>query len=224
MVAAPISITIYLTWIFVAFVDWHITPLIPVEYSPPFSIPGLGVAIVFVGLTMLGVFARNFFGRSIIEFGLWIFEKVPVIRSVYGALKQIFETVVSDQAESFKQVGLIEYPRLGMWSVVFVTTETQGEITHHAASDMVSVFLPTTPNPTSGYLLFVPRDEIIILDMSVEEAAKLIISAGIIEPPWQGTQLDDLRAAEWTASRAIERKEHPPVHEQEVEVPRDRVA
>ena len=182
VVAAPIGITIYLTWNFIAFVDNRVTPLIPDQYSPPFTVPGLGLLIVFIALLFLGIFTKNFFGRSIINLGDRIIARMPVVRSIYGALKQIFETVAADHQSSFQQVGLMQYPRENIWAVVFITTQTKGEITSHADPEMVSVFLPTTPNPTSGFLLFVPKSEIVVLDMTVEQAAKLIISAGIVEP------------------------------------------
>ena len=206
VVAAPIGITIYLTWNFIAFVDNRVTPLIPEQYSPPFTVPGLGLVIVFTALLFLGIFTKNFFGRSIINIGDRIIARMPVVRSIYGALKQIFETVAADHQSSFQQVGLIQYPREGIWAVVFVTTQTKGEITAHADPEMVSVFLPTTPNPTSGFLLFVPKSEIVILDMTVEQAAKLIISAGIVEPdhPQSAATYDAASIDE--ARRMIEKK------------------
>jgi uncharacterized membrane protein len=192
VVAAPIALTIYLTWIFVAFVDNRVTPLIPELYRPPFTIPGLGVLIAFLALTILGMATKNLFGRSIIRASQRLFSRMPVVRSIYGAFKQIFETVVAESSSNFQKVGLIEYPRKGLWAIVFITTDTSGEITEHADADMVSVFLPTTPNPTSGYLLFVPKTEIIILEMTVEEAAKLIVSAGIVEPERAGRPVGPL--------------------------------
>ncbi len=206
VVAAPIGITIYLTWNFIAFVDNRVTPLIPDQYSPPFTIPGLGLLIVFVALLMLGIFTKNLFGRSIIKFGDRVIARMPVVRSIYGALKQIFETVAADHQSSFQQVGLIQYPREGIWAVVFVTTQTKGEITAHADPEMVSVFLPTTPNPTSGFLLFVPKSEIVILDMTVEQAAKLIISAGIVEPDHPSSAAGFDAASIDEARRMIEEK------------------
>ena len=114
VVAAPIGITIYLTWNFIAFVDNRVTPLIPDQYSPPFTVPGLGLVIVFIALLFLGIFTKNFFGRSIINIGDRVIARMPVVRSIYGALKQIFETVAADHQSSFQQVGLIQYPREGI--------------------------------------------------------------------------------------------------------------
>lgn len=187
VVAAPISITIYLVWSFVAFIDGWIKPLVPLAYNPenylPFSIPGVGVLFAFVLLTMLGALTANLFGRTIVAYGEQMFNRMPVVRSVYKALKQIFETALSQSSSSFQDVGLIEYPRKGMWAIVFISTETKGEIPVKAEQEeMLSVFLPTTPNPTSGYLLFVPRRDVVFLDMSVEDGAKLVISAGLVTP------------------------------------------
>ncbi len=191
VIAAPIWITIYVTLAFISFIDDFVTPLIPGQYNPesylPFSIPGLGVVIVFVLLTLLGALTANLFGRSIINFGEQLVDRMPVVRNIYNALKQIFETVVSQSESSFQEVGLIEYPREGLYAICFITTSTGGEIQSRIKDDSVSVFLPTTPNPTSGFLLFVPRKDIQLLDMTVEEGAKLVISAGLVEPTPRGT-------------------------------------
>jgi len=191
VIAAPIWITIYVTLAFISFIDDFVTPLIPAQYNPetylPFSIPGLGVVIVFVLLTLLGALTANLFGRSIINFGEKLVDRMPVVRNIYNALKQIFETVVSQSESSFQEVGLIEYPRKGLYAICFITTSTGGEIQSRIDEDSVSVFLPTTPNPTSGFLLFVPRNAIQLLDMTVEEGAKLVISAGLVEPTPRGT-------------------------------------
>jgi uncharacterized membrane protein len=187
VVAAPVSITIYLVWTFVTFIDGWIKPLVPDVYNPenylPFSIPGVGVLFAFVLLTLLGALTANLFGRTIVAYGEQMFNRMPVVRSVYKALKQIFETALSQSSSSFQDVGLIEYPRKGLWAIVFISTKTSGEIPGKAGhEEMLSVFLPTTPNPTSGYLLFVPREDILLLDMTVEDGAKLVISAGLVTP------------------------------------------
>lgn len=188
VIAAPISITLYITWWFVSLVDNWIKPLVPAVYHPdtylPFSVPGVGLIFAIAGLTILGALAANLFGRTIVAYGEEVLDRMPVVRNLYKALKQIFETVLSQSSSSFKQVGLIEYPRTGLYALVFVSTETRGEVADKAAdgADKLSVFLPTTPNPTSGFLLFVPVKDVTILDMSVEEAAKLVISAGLVVP------------------------------------------
>lgn len=191
VVAAPIIITGYLTYAFVTFVDGQVAALIPNNWAPwlkqPFAVPGLGVVAVFIGLVLLGALTANVFGRWIIESGERAVERMPVIRNVYRALKQIFETVLAQSDQSFRQVGLIEYPRPGLWAVVFIAGPTRGEIQERNSHELLSVFLPTTPNPTSGYLLFVPRKDVVILDMTVEEGAKLVISGGLVAPPFPAT-------------------------------------
>lgn len=192
VVAAPIGITVFLTWSFVASVDRWVKPLIPRAYNPdnylPFSVPGVGLLFSILMLALLGFLTANLVGKTIVSYGEVLLDRMPLVRNIYRALKQIFETAISESNRSFKQVGLIEYPRRGLWAVVFVATQAKGEVSHKLPSDedeVVSVFLPTTPNPTSGFLLFVPRSEITILDMSVEEAAKLVISAGLVTPEYK---------------------------------------
>ena len=189
VVAAPVSITIYLTWTFINWVDGWVKPLIPSVYNPdtylPFSVPGVGLVFAIIMLTLLGFLTANIVGRSIVSYGEGLLARMPLVRNLYSGLKQIFQTALSESSRSFNSAGLIEYPRKGLWAIVFIATEAKGEIRsqlEHADPDMVSVFLPTTPNPTSGFLLFVPRADIRILDMTVEEAAKLVISAGLVTP------------------------------------------
>lgn len=189
IIAAPLSITIYITWTFIGWVDAWVKPLIPTRYNPdhylPFPVPGFGLIVAIVLLVLLGATTANLFGRTIIAYGEMLLDRMPLVRSIYRGLKQIFETVLSQTSQSFKDVGLIEYPRPGLWAIVFVATETRGELRKKAGGDeddLLSVFLPTTPNPTSGFLLFVPRKEVIILDMTVEDAAKVVISGGLVMP------------------------------------------
>ena len=189
VIAAPISITIYLTWTFIEFVDLSVKPLIPAIYNPdnylPFSVPGVGLIFAIFGLTMLGFITANYIGRSIIASGERMLQRMPLIRNLYSGLKQIFETALSQQQKSFQSAGLIEYPRKGLHAVVFIATNAQGEVQRKLDEDgesILSVFLPTTPNPTSGFLLFVKEKDVKCLDMSVEEAAKLVISAGLVTP------------------------------------------
>ena len=198
VIAAPISITVYLTWSFIEFVDSSVKPLIPAIYNPdnylPFSIPGVGLVFAVLGLTVLGFITANYIGRSIIASGERMLARMPLIRNLYSGLKQIFETALSQQQKSFQRAGLIEYPRRGLHAVVFIATNAQGEVKSKLDDDgepVVSVFLPTTPNPTSGFLLFVKERDIIPLDMSVEEAAKLVISAGLVSPSEKKSAEDD---------------------------------
>ena len=188
VIAAPIGITVYITWWFVNLFDSWIKPLVPARYLPdtylPVSVPGFGLVVALIGLTLLGALTANLFGRTIVAAGEHLLDRMPIVRNVYKALKQIFETVLSQTNTSFRQVGLIEYPRKGLYALVFISTETSGEVDKMAApgESMLSVFLPTTPNPTSGFLLFVPRKDVTILKMTVEEGAKLVISAGLVGP------------------------------------------
>lgn len=189
IICAPLAITIFLGWSFIIWVDGWVKPLIPKAYNPdnylPFAVPGFGLVVALVLVTLVGFLTANFIGRTIVGYGEYLLEAMPLVRTVYKGLKQIFQTVLADQSDSFTRAGLIEYPRPGLWALVFIATETKGEVGSHLKSDegeMLSVFLPTTPNPTSGFLLFVPKSDVVMLDMSVEEAAKLVISAGLVTP------------------------------------------
>ncbi|VAV87806.1 Uncharacterized membrane anchored protein Mext_4159 [hydrothermal vent metagenome] len=186
VVASPVGITIYLALAFINLIDRNVKPLIPAAYNPetylPFPLPGIGLVFLFLMLTVLGFFAANFLGRTLIRIGEKILNHMPVVRSVYNTLKQIFETVISENKGSFQEVVLIEYPRKGLWAIAFISGENKGEIQRKMADDVVNVFLPTTPNPTSGFLLFVPKKDIIRLDMTPDEGAKYVISAGLVDP------------------------------------------
>ncbi len=191
VVAAPIAITVYLTWWFVSLFDAWIKPFVPPDFNPdnylPFSVPGVGLILALFGITVIGALTANLFGRTLVAYWESVLDRMPVVRNVYRALKQIFETVLAQSKSSFREVILIEYPRRGLYAIAFVSRDTIGEIPVKAEDgDMVSVFLPTTPNPTSGFLLFVPLRDVIKLDMSVEQAAKLVISAGLVVPPHNG--------------------------------------
>ncbi|WP_319414343.1 DUF502 domain-containing protein [uncultured Cohaesibacter sp.] len=195
VIAAPIGITLYITWAFIGWVDSTVKPYIPHIYNPdnylPFSVPGVGLVFSFLILTILGFLTANFVGRSLLTFGEVLVGRMPLVRNLYNALKQIFETALSQKGKTFTKAVVIEYPRRGLWALAFVATETKGEVAHRIEDyeqpgddhqGYISVFLPTTPNPTSGFLLFVPRADIIMLDMSVEDAAKLVVSAGLVSP------------------------------------------
>ena len=186
VVASPVGITIYLALAFINLIDRNIIPLIPESYNPetylPFSLPGIGLVFLFVMLTFLGFFAANFLGKTLISIGEKILNRLPIVKSVYNTLKQIFETVISEEKGSFQEVVLVEYPRKGIWAIAFISGDNTGEIQAKLPEDVVNVFLPTTPNPTSGFLLFVPVKDIIKLDMTTDEGAKYVISAGLVDP------------------------------------------
>lgn len=187
VVAAPIGITVWLTWWFVSLFDMWIKPLVPAQYNPdtylPVPVPGFGLMVALIAITAIGALAANLFGRTIISSWEHLLDRMPVVRNVYKALKQIFQTALSQSHASFRQVGIIEYPRKGLYALVFISREMQGEVIDKVGGGaLTGVFLPTTPNPTSGFLLMVPRDDVTVLDMTVEEGAKLIISAGLVQP------------------------------------------
>ncbi len=187
LVTAPIAITFYIAWLGINFVDSRVIPLIPEKYNPetylPFDILGLGLVIVIIALMLVGWLTASFVGRLFLRTGERVLARMPVIRSIYGALKQVFETVLSHRSTAFREVVLIEYPRRGIWALGFLTGMTEGEVQNLTTEDVLNVFLPTTPNPTSGFLLFLPKEDVLVLDMTVEEGIKMVMSGGIVTPP-----------------------------------------
>ena len=187
LVTAPIGITIWIGWGLVSWVDDQVVPFIPARWNPesylPFSLPGLGVLVAIFVLVMIGFLTAGLVGRNLVGLGERLLDRMPVIRGVYGAVKQVLETVLKEQSKAFRQVILIQYPRKESWAIGFITGETEGNVQRGTPRDVVNVFLPTTPNPTSGFLLFVPRDEIQDLTMTVEEGIKMVVSGGIVTPP-----------------------------------------
>jgi len=193
IVSAPLAITAYLAWSFIGWVDGWVKPYLPARYNPdnylPFAVPGFGLIVALVLITLVGFLTANFVGRSIVRYGEYLLDRMPLIRSVYRGLKQIFETVLSNKADMFTKVAVVEYPRRGVWAIVFISSERRNEIANRLESvdkDLVAVFMPSTPNPTTGFLMYVPRKDIVELSMSVEEAAKLVISAGLVAPEQDG--------------------------------------
>jgi uncharacterized membrane protein len=189
IVTAPFSITIYLVWQFFSFLDSRVEGLLPARYNPetylPFGLPGVGLVVMVAFLTLVGMLTAGLAGRTLVRLGERLLSRMPVIRSVYSTLKQIFETVLAQSSRSFREVVLVEYPRRGLGTIGFVTGPTRGEIQARSDEELINVFVPTTPNPTSGFLLFVPRKELIHLDMSVEDGIKMVISGGIVGPSEQ---------------------------------------
>jgi len=188
IVATPLTVTFWLIYTFVNFVDSTIKPLIPARYNPesylPFAIPGMGLVIAILFLTFLGALAANIFGRSLISIGERVLNSVPLVRNIYGALKQLVETALAGQNKSFREVVLVEYPMKDRWALAFVTADASSEMRRAVSpgEQVIGVFVPTTPNPTSGFLLYTARRNVVELSMSVEEAAKLILSFGIVSP------------------------------------------
>lgn len=188
VVVAPIILTLYVIYLIVTFIDTRVIPWVPAAYNPATylgtDIPGYGVVIFILVTTVVGMATKGLFGRQMVRMGEGLVDRTPVVRSIYNAVKQIVETIFAQSKSSFQKACLIEYPRKGIWAVAFVSTSAKGELPGKMGEeDVLSVFLPTTPNPTSGFLLFLPRRDVVILDMSVEEAAKMVISAGLVVPP-----------------------------------------
>jgi len=187
IVAGPVAITIWLIWWFVTWVDNLMRPLIPSTYRPetylPLHIPGLGLIFAFTALTLLGFLTANLVGRRLVAFGESVLNRMPIVRPIYRTAKQIFETLFSSSQSSFRHVGLVEFPSPGMWSLVFLTQAPSSDISSRLPQgEHVSAFMPCTPNPTTGFFFYVPRREVIDLDITVEQAMQLIMSAGIIQP------------------------------------------
>ncbi len=193
VVILPIFLTMWLIWTLAGWIDGWVLPLIPPQFRPEqyigVNLRGVGVAFFLIFTVIAGWMAKGLIGRSLLKLAESLVERMPVVRSVYGGLKQIAETVFSQAETSFDKACLVEYPRRGIWAIAFISTNARGEIAERTPPDeeMVSVFLPTTPNPTSGFLLFVPRADVIELRMSVEDAAKLVISAGLVYPNGAGS-------------------------------------
>ncbi|MFT6933124.1 MAG: putative membrane protein [Paracoccaceae bacterium] len=192
VVIAPIGLTIWLIWSIVGWIDSWVLPFVPSAYNPArlityyfgieIDIRGVGVVMFLIFTMVIGWIAKGLIGRSLIRWADSLVLSVPGVRTLYSGLKQIVETVLAQGQTSFDKACLIEYPRKGIWAIAFISTDAKGEIDASSDKEMVSVFLPTTPNPTSGFLLFVPREDVQVLKMSVEDAAKLVISAGLVYP------------------------------------------
>ena len=181
VVLVPIGITLYLTKFLISISS----NLIPKEINPnnylPFSIPGLEIVLSIIFITIIGGLSLSFIGKKILQFVNDLFKRIPILRTIYSAIGQMAETIVPKKKNK-KSVVLVEYPRKGSWAVGFATKDNKGEISKKTKKALVNVFVPTTPNPTSGFLLMFPKDEIVYLDMSFEEASKFIVSAGTSNP------------------------------------------
>lgn len=204
IVVAPVFLTVYLMLWFVGLIDSFVLPLVPARYQPePYlgiDVKGYGVIVFLLFTVFVGALAKGFIGRAVLSWAERMVDRMPIVRSIYNALKQILETVLSQSDDTLDRTPcLVEYPRRGIWAVAFISTDTKGEVLQKLPGDdeFYSVFLPTTPNPTSGFLLFVPKKDVVLLDMDVEEAAKLVISGGLISPPVKGR----IKAARLTADK-----------------------
>lgn len=195
LVWVPLAVTFALVYLAVDITD-NTLLLIPEQYRPDsllgFHIPGLGVILALIVLLVTGVLAANFVGRALV--GSWesLLERIPFVRAVYSAAKKFSEIVFSDSSESFKKVLLIEYPRKGLYSLAFQTATDLGEVQARTGEDVVCCFVPTTPNPTSGLIIIVPKKDVTELDMEIDEALKMIISLGVVVPTWRRDQTAEL--------------------------------
>jgi uncharacterized membrane protein len=193
VVFGPVAVTAYLAWWAINTVDNWVTPWVPYSMSPdgylPFHVPGFGVVIALFGLTLLGFLTHNIIGRSLVRFGEAMLNRTPLVRGVYKGFKQVFETIFSQSGAQFRKVGLVEFPAKGSWSLVFVSS-TPAEVVANAIpgkKPMISVFMPCTPNPTTGFYFYLSAEDVIELPISADDAAKLIMSAGLIQPQGQAT-------------------------------------
>jgi uncharacterized membrane protein len=211
ILVGPIYITINLTWWFVTWVDDAMRPFIPIglraETYLPFKIPGYGVIVALFALTMLGFLTANLVGRTLVEFSEKLLNRMPIVRPIYKTMKQIFETLFSKSGSSFRRVGLVEFPT-GMWSLVFLSQPPNPDLARSLpVSDYVGAFMPCTPNPTTGFFFYVRRKDVIDLDISVEAAMTLIMSAGMAQPGSEAQKklsaiVENGRAARATAPAA----------------------
>ena len=187
IVAGPLAITVWLIWSLITWVDGFVTPIIPPAYRPesylPWPIPGTGLIIAIVALTLLGFLTANLVGRTLVGWGEGVLDRLPIVRPIYKTMKQIFESLFSKTGSSFCKVALVEFPGPGMWSLVFLSQPPGGDLVKKLPSgEHVSAFMPCTPNPTTGFFFYVKRKDLIELDISVENAMTLLISAGMVQP------------------------------------------
>jgi uncharacterized membrane protein len=208
VIFGPVAVTIYIAWWFVDTVDNWVRPLVPARYWPdsylPFHVPGFGVVIAFVGLTLLGFLAANIAGRTLVRLGEMALDRLPVVRGIYKSAKQVFETVFSQSGSQFRKVGLVEFPIKGTWSIVFIASEPAVAV-HNAlpsADNLTSVFLPCAPNPTTGFYFFIPTADLIELPMTPDDAVKLVMSAGVVQPEGQAMLANMAQAARKGALKA----------------------
>ena len=186
LVIAPVAITFYVSIRLFLWLDSCVTRFIPAKYNPetylPYGLPGLGILLLLLVLILVGMLTANYVGRWLVGIGQRILSRVPVISGIYSALKKLFETVMGNNTQAFRKAVLVEYPRKGMWTVAFVTAPVYVGFKKMLPKDMLTLYVPTTPNPTSGFMVYVPKKDVKELDIPVEEAFKMILSMGIVDP------------------------------------------
>jgi uncharacterized membrane protein len=201
VIFGPVAVTLYIAWWFIDTIDNWVKPLAPASLWPdsylPIHVPGFGVVIALIGLTLLGFLAANIAGRTLVRIGESLLDRTPVVRGLYKSVKQIFETVFSQSGAQFRKVGLVEFPVKGAWSIVFITSEPAVAVASvlPPGEEMTSVFLPCTPNPTTGFYFYIPKRDVIELAMTPEDAVKLVVSAGVVQPQTQATLAALVKAA-----------------------------
>jgi len=210
VVAGPLAVTAWITWSFITWVDGWVRPLIPPMYRPetylPWPIPGSGLVVAFFALTLLGFLTANLIGRTLVGWGESLLHRMPIVRPIYKTMKQIFEALFSKEGSSFRKVGLVEFPAPDMWSLVFISAPPTGDVADKLpGGEHVSVFLPCTPNPTTGFFFYVKRKDVIELDITVEHAMTVLISAGMVQPDGDESKLGTL-AANARAAQALRKK------------------
>ena len=209
VVFGPVAVTVYVAWWVVNTIDNWVTPWLPAGLSPdaylPFHLPGFGVLIALVGLTLFGFLAANIIGRTFVRLGEAMLDRTPLVRGVYKGLKQVFETLFSQSGSQFRKVGLVEFPMKGAWSLVFVSAAASGPVAEvlPGGKRMISVFMPCSPNPTTGFYFYIEESDVIELPVTPDEAAKLIMSAGLIQPQGQAALAAMAEAAK--LGRKVER-------------------
>lgn len=198
LVTLPFALTLFLLQFFFVRIDALLSPAVTklllyfnAPINPDFRLPGIGLIAIIILVFFAGLFTRNIIGRRLVEFGDSILVKIPIFKNIYVGAKQVIQTFGSANMSAFKKVVLIEYPRLGIYSLAFVTNDTQGGVTKRLGRDMISIFLPTTPNPTSGFFLMLPAEDITELDISVEDGIKMLISGGLVTPPDKKAELPE---------------------------------
>ena len=190
LISVPVIITFYIAWGLIKFFDNKASPILG---TFPYEVPGFGLILVFIFFSIVGFLTTGLLGRIFSSFIEKILSKIPVLRNIYSGLKQLFETILTKKSNSFREVILLEYPRKGIWAMGFLTGNTEGEVQRLTKDSMINIFLPTTPNPTSGFLLFVPLKDVLRLNMTVEEGIKMIISAGMLTPVENQKKLRSLK-------------------------------
>lgn len=182
LVTAPVALSLYFVWSVLIWVDETVGQIVPLRLTGTDSIPGLGIIVAFTFFVIIGWFARNFIGSLFLKLSDYIMERLPFVKTIYGALKQVFEMIMGKQAQAFREVVLVEFPRKDCWTIAFLSGKAEGELEKKLGDGYVNVYVPTTPNPTSGYLISVHENDIKKLGMTVDEGLKAVVSCGLIMP------------------------------------------